>query len=219
MRRHVQARRRYMRLLRRTATARQRMIAGNRRRRARNRSRFNAAWQRKLVQRMPAGYRRWMEELARLPGGRVALARHRKFWGVPFPPRIVKLADGQKGTRLLVGLGVSPKVVLADKRGGKPRFIKGQRMLALDMRSKRLVILNPRRKGRLGRGLRFVGFAPETHYVPSRATEHAGSFKRGKYWVHKHDDDGGKWPKVYQDSAGNFVYGRGTYSVGAWLRK
>lgn len=218
MQRHVSARRRYMRLLRAAAKARQRMIGTNRRRR-RNGRRFNARWQRGLVKKMPTGYRQWVEELARLPGGRAALARHRRFWGVPFPTRIVKRGDGQQGMRLLVGLGISPKVVLAEKRGGKARFIKGQRTLALDMRSKRLVILNPRRKGGIGRGLRFVGYAPETHYVPSRATERAGTFKKGKYWVHKHDDDGGKWPRVYRDRAGNFVYGKGTYTVGEWLRK
>jgi hypothetical protein len=48
--------------------------------------------------------------------------------------------------------------------------------------------------------------------------ENAGTFKIGKYWVHEHDDEGGKFPEVYKDGAGNFIYAPGTMRIDEWLR-
>jgi len=169
--------------------------------------------------------------LKRTSVGRAALRAYETFWELPYPPelKVMKLKDGKRkrnagrgkkeGVWVTAGLGRSPVVLIAKKRGGRATKLYGNRKLALDPVSRRLLILNPKSRGPIGEDLEFVGYAPETHYVPTRKMELAGTFKKGKYWVHAHDDDGGVWPEVYKDSSGNFIYGKGTYRVDRWLRR
>lgn len=157
--------------------------------------------------------------------GRKALKRYRSFTGLPFPPEIklLQLPGPKNKTKVLVGMGNSPEMQLADgdeKNVSKVRRVKGKRFAATDADGKQIFVLS----GRSGRAeeprLKFVGYAPETHYVLTRGEENAGTFKKGKYWVHSHgSEEGGKWPRVYQDQFGNFHYGRGTYRVGKWIRR
>lgn len=185
---------------------------------------WTAAEKRAFLMRKPLSYRKRIADLKRTAAGRAALKAYEKFWELPYPPQLQvrKLKNGagrKEGLWITTGLGRSPVVLLAKKRGGKIRKLYGNRKLALDPVSRRLVILNPKSKGPIGENLKFVGYAPETHYVPTRKMELAGTFKKGKYWVHEHNDDGGEWPEVYKDSSGNFIYGNGTYKVDRWLRR
>lgn len=157
--------------------------------------------------------------------GRKALAKFKKFWGLRAPTQI-ELIEGTKGkARFLVGMGYSPNVVLAsrpNKRGEnvkriKTKKVRGRFAVACDPAGRRIYLIRKKR-GPIGKKLRFVGYAAETHYIPNRRVEKAGSFKRGKHWVHSHADEGGRFPKVYRDSSGNFIYGPGTYRIGKWIR-
>lgn len=173
---------------------------------------------------MNGNYRRFVGEIKGSAKGKKALARYRKFWGLPFPPDLQEIEnDGKPGQRYLVGMGGSPVAVLSDKpmgEKGKVRKIKGSFVVATDENGKRIYLIRKRNKGKpIGKGLKFAGYAPETHYIPTDAMEKAGTFKKGAYWIHKHSDEGGKWPKVYKDSSGNYVYGPGTYRVGQWIRR
>jgi hypothetical protein len=179
----------------------------------------------KLRKAMPKSYRQalWYVE-NKVPGGRKALRRYRAMSGLPFPPEI-KLVQmpGPKSKKIaLAGIGKSPEVQLADGNEYHVRKIKqirGRGHVATDASGKRIYILRGKNSNATRPSYKFVGHAPETHYVLSPGEEKAGAFKRGKYWVHQHTDEGGRWPKVYVDQAGNFVYGRGTYSVGKWIRR
>lgn len=213
-------------LTRKASKARRAMIAYNRLHPEDDLARkWTPSEKRAYLKRKPAWYRKQIAGLKRTRAGRAALKAYEMFWELPYPPELqvrkLKDARGRKkgGIWITAGLGRSPLVLLAKKRGGKVRRIKGNRQLALDPLSRRLLILNPTSKGPIGEKLKFVGFAPETHYVPTRKMELLGTFKKGKYWVHSHDDDGGQWPEVYRDSSGNFIYGKGTYKVDRWLRR
>lgn len=169
---------------------------------------------------MPSSYRNALGMMKGMRHSKAALAKYRQFWGLAFPPEISLHPDGEKKLHVVTGLGRSPKVILAPERGSKQRRVfKGRRVLAYEPGKKRLMIFDPRSRKPIGKGLRFAGYAVETHYIPTPKQEKAGTFKSGKYWVHKHDDDGGTWPPVYKDSAGNFIYGKGTYTVDRWLRR
>ncbi len=225
----VKARREYERLVKRlvrlrekASKARRRMIAGNRRHDEELTAR---KWTKKekeaLKKAMPAGMRREINRLQRSKRGRAALKAYELFWGLPFPPEIVirKVKGKKRGRTPLVSLGRSPMLLLSAKRGARPKRVKWKRDLVYDPLTKRMMILNPRSTGARGLGLQLIGYAPETHYVPTRDMERTGTFKRGKYWVHQHSDDGGRWPGVFLDTNGNLFYGKGTYKVDRWLRR
>lgn len=89
--------------------------------------------------------------------------------------------------------------------------------LACSPNGKKLYILRSNRG--LSKRKKLVGWATTTEYIPTRGIEKAGSFKSGQFWIHKHADDKGKWPKVYRDSNGNYHYGLGTYKVGKWIER
>jgi hypothetical protein len=168
---------------------------------------------------MPRHYRNALRAALRLRHGRAALQKYREFWGLPFPTEISVHADNQ-APHVVTGLGRSPKVILAPSRASRQRrVVTGRRVLAYEPGRKRLLIFDPKKRKPIGEKLRLVGYAVETHYIPTAGQEKAGTFKSGKYWVHKHNDDGGVWPPVYEDSEGNFIYGRGTYTVDRWLRR
>ncbi len=177
-----------------------------------------------LEERMPGNYRRQLEELKKSPEGRKALARYKKFWGIPFPTEIRTVeVPGPKNKKMyLVGMGVSPEVHISEgkkKSPGKRKVRKGKRIAATTADGKRIVILSGKDSKATKQELKRLGFAPETHYVPTNQMEDAGTFKKGKYWVHLHSDEGGEYPPLYEDQAGNFWYGPGTYSVDKWIRR
>ncbi len=126
---------------------------------------------------------------------------------------------------VMVGMGRTPEAYLrtAPKgvRGEKTK-LGGKWIVACDTSGRHILILSGKKiKG----ALRFVGYAPETHYIPTDDVERAGTHKAGKHWRHLHSDDGGKFPKVYADRNGkldkdsNLVYAKGTYSVTDWIRR
>ncbi|NDQ57326.1 MAG: hypothetical protein GZ088_09675 [Acidipila sp.] len=174
---------------------------------------------RKLFDKMPAAYKADYEEVARTNEGRKALRRYSSFTGLPFPPEIIR----GPGKKILVGMGRSPEVQLADGDARSVHKIKrvkqSRKLAATDADGKRIYILNKSQRRDAGKKLRFAGYAPETHYVLTPGEEKAGTFKKGKYWIHSHSDEGGKWPKAYADQYGNLVYARGTYRVGKWIRR
>jgi hypothetical protein len=226
---HVAARKEYSQLLRsmvalkkRAAHVRKRMIGRNRHHDDEVKEvRWTDAQRKLLYDLMPADMKRWHRRLRRTPMGRMALEIHEKFWGVPYPVeiRVTKLKGGGRREKALAGLGDSPVAYLSETPRGKPRKVKGKWSLVLDVDSGRLALMNPRRRKPMGRNMQFVGYAPRTDYVPTRALEKAGTFKAGRYWMHMHTDDGGRPPEVYLDDAGNLIYGSGTYSVDKWLRR
>jgi hypothetical protein len=173
-----------------------------------------------LEKRMPKNYKKLLDEALKTKSGRAALRRYRKFTGLPWPTEIVVIdTPGGKGKRTLVGMGRSNGLVVADRRGGKGKRIKRGGIIACTSDGRQMMVLNGRSSRRGGSDLRPLGFVAQTEYVPTKAEEMAGTNKRDRIWVHRHDDDGGRWPKAYLDSAGNVVYGRGTYVVSDWIRR
>lgn len=225
LRRLSKARGKYRRRLRaRASKYRQQMIARNRRSRSRNTGRNAGRKYGSLRGRMPGDFKSLLRELESSNTGRAARKKYKQFWGIPYPTEIVKTRLGAgRGRKIFVGMGRSPAVVLADgPKGRNARTWKDRksRIVATDPSGRRIFVLTREwHRKPFGKNLRFVGYAPETHYVPWPGVERAGSFKKGKYWIHKHDDERGKWPKVFKDSSGNFIYGPGTYTVGTWIRR
>jgi hypothetical protein len=202
---------------------RKRMIAANRHHAEDDlpKGKYNVA---KLRRSMPESYRAKLREFEKTAEGRKALRRYRAMSGLPFPPEIKVIAmPGPKNKKLfLAGVGKSPEVQIADgdeRHVRRVRKIKGRGHVATDASGKRIYILRGKNLNASKPRYRFVGHAPETHYVLSPGEEKAGAFKKGKYWVHSHLDEGGRWPKVFKDQAGNLVYGPGTYRVGKWIRR
>jgi hypothetical protein len=202
---------------------RKRMIGRKVRRNRSHGVRSNLSGYGNLKSQMPRDYRQAFDRISKSRTGKKALARYRRFIGIPVPTNISMIKDGSKGTKYLVGMGRAPVVLLADGPEGKHRKIKkikGKWIGATNSAGTRIYLLKKNSRGPVGKNLKFVGYAPETHYVLTPAQEKAGSFKRGKYWVHRHGkEEKGKWPKVYRDSSGNYVYGPGTYRVSDWIRR
>jgi hypothetical protein len=180
---------------------------------------------RKLWREMPDEFKARLKEFLKLRGGKAALARYRKFTGLPFPTEIlVKEIPGPKNKKIpLVGMGKSPGPQLEGKAkvhgvtGKLPYFV------ATDARGKRIFLLPPGNvTGEKGR-VQYAGKVAETHYVPTPAEEDAGTFKKAKYWVHRHNDAGGTHPDGFWVTGSNgkrmFVYAPGTYRVGQWIER
>lgn len=174
---------------------------------------------------MPAEYKARLQEVLKMRGGKAALARYRKFTGLPFPTEIlVKEIPGPKDKKIpLVGMGKSPGPQLEGK--AKVRGVTGKLpyFVATDSRGKQLFLLPP---GDVTGGVskvRHAGTVAETHYVMSPAEEAAGTFKANKYWVHVAGESGGTKPEGYwvEGSNGNrmFVYGPSTLTVGKWMER
>jgi hypothetical protein len=169
---------------------------------------------------MPAKYRRLLAMALATAEGRKALARYRKFSGLPWPTEILAIhTPGRRQRRTLVGLGRTPQVVIARRRGERPMRIRRNGIVTTNASGKRIMVLSGVDNHDSNPRLQFVGFAAETHYHPTRAQEKAGTSKAGRYWVHKHDEGGGQWPRAFVDQAGNIVYGPGTYRVSNWIRR
>lgn len=203
------------RLRAKASTLRQRMIAANRAHAEDDLPRPS-----KKSFRLSPEYRKVLAKIESTAEGRKALKRYRSFTGLPFPPQILT----GPGKKILVGMGRSPEAQIADGDERNvhkiKRFKQSRKLAATDADGKRIYILNKTQQKGAGKKLRFVGYAPETHYVLTPGEEKAGSFKRGKYWIHDHGKaEQGKWPKVYEDQYGNLVYGKSTYRVGKWIQR
>jgi hypothetical protein len=217
-------RRAYLRELRggsrtKAAKLRKRMIARNRKHPADAQKRkISKAG---LAEKMSPAYKKMLAKVEGTAEGRKALARYRKFWGIPYPTdiRIIDLPGPKTKTKFLVGMGRAGKGGKIQKKDGGTTRAKGAKIAAVDASGKQIFLLSGRNSTAPEQKLTEVGVAEETHYVPTGTMEKAGTFKKNKYWVHRHDDDGGRFPKVYKDQAGNYVYGRGTYSVTDWIRR
>ena len=177
-----------------------------------------------LKRKMPDEYRKQLKQVLGTKEGKAALKRYRAFTGLPYPPeiKVLEMPGPKAKTQVLVGMGYSPEVQVADGPEGqaqKVKKIKGKKLLATDASGRRMFVLSGQNSQAEKPELDFLGYAPETHYILTPGEEKAGTFKRGKYWVHEHLDEGGKWPKVYKDQAGNIVYGPGTFTVGKWIRR
>lgn len=171
---------------------------------------------------MPQKYSAMLREVARFSGGKKALRKYRQFWGIPYPTSLEFIeSPGKK--KVLVGAGTTTGVYLCEcpkKRPGcKEWSIKSKRRIAFDPNGRRVVLLANGSQKNFGKGLKFIGYARESHYIPTRAMENAGSFKKGRYWVHRHSDEGGSFPKVFKDAAGNYHYAPGTLRIGKWMRR
>lgn len=175
-----------------------------------------------LTREMPDEYRSALEGVKGRATGRKALGKYKSFWGLPYPTEILEL-DNDGPNVDLIGAGRTTGVYLTDaptpEQASKKWSIKKKGNVAFDTAGRKIFVLNNGSQKGFGKGLKFVGFARETHYIPTNAMEDAGTFKSGKYWVHKHDDEGGKFPKVFKDRAGNFIYAPGTMRIGKWLRR
>ncbi len=170
---------------------------------------------------MPEDFRREYQRVKASPEGRQALKRYKKFWGI-MPTEITHVAlpgGNQNRTKFLVGMGKAGSGGKIKTPDGKTITAKGAKKVACDASGKQIMLLSGKNINAGQAKLKEVGKVLETHYVPSASQERAETFKRGAYWVHKHNDDGGRFPKVYKDQAGNFVYGKGTYKVTDWIRK
>lgn len=170
--------------------------------------------------RAPKKYRDLVAKATRSRNGKQAFKRFRKFWGIEAPPRIIAEPGCRKNVTL-VGMGRSPGVYLAngvEGRETKRWKVKGAFLAASDAAGRRLFLL--RRKGlkRFGQRPKFVGYAYETHYIPTGDIEKAGSHKSNRHWVHEHSKrEKGRFPKVYKDAGGNYLYAPGTYRVTKWI--
>jgi hypothetical protein len=201
----------------------------HKRKKARNTGDRKAA----LKARMPEKFRAIIEEAEKTQEGREALRRFRLFWGVPWPSTITVLrTPGGVEKKFRVGLGRSPAVYLADgpqDRHRKKKTLRGKRIIASDAEGKQIFIFSGKDSKNSKRKLRHVGFAPSSDYIPPRGIEKSGSHKSNRWWVHDHGiKEGGNWPRVFQDNAGNFVYERGgnkkasgkaTYEINSWIEK
>jgi len=184
---------------------------------------------------MDAASRRMYQNAQKTQAGRKVAKLFKEFWKVPCPPSIKLLPGGPKGKTIpLVGMGYTLVVHLSSKdkgeRGGTKRVLKGRWHVATEGTGRQVLLLSTRPiSGKWG----FVGFAPETHYIPPPDVEAAGTHKAGLEWRHRHGKDDKKqgippaklhWPKVYADRGGktdansNFLYGTTpTARISDWM--
>lgn len=152
--------------------------------------------------------------------GKAAAARYKKFWGIP-PAQVKTYKGAVKGMAVIASLGRSPGMYIANGPLSKATTItrtKHNGTLATDANGRRLMVLVGRHAPDL-KSLKPVGYAASTEYIPTRAMEKAGTFKKGARWIHHHSESGGHWPRLYRDRYGNYVYSTGTYRVGEWIRR
>lgn len=175
-----------------------------------------------LKSRMPEQYAKELGRVLRTSTGRKGLKKFRQFWSLPFPPEL-EADESLKKNLVLVGAGWTPGVFLAScprkTPGCKEKSIRGKKKIAFDVNGRRIFILSNGSQKNFGKNQKFVGYATRTEYVPTKGMEAAGSDKANRHWVHDHEDEGGRWPKVFKDAAGNFIYAPGTLRINKWLRR
>ncbi len=154
--------------------------------------------------------------------GKKVAKRFKQFWGLKGPPSVKAIQGGPKGLIPLVGMGHTDQVHISTgnkgEKGKSTRVIRGRWNVATERSGKHVLLLSKRP---MSGGLKFVGYAPITYYVPPKDIEAAGTHKAGFVWKHEHGQADGKtvpknqltWPKVFADrdgkvdSSSNFVYG------------
>jgi len=169
---------------------------------------------------MPKKFRKLYEQVLSMKEGRKALDKYIEFWGIP-PTRIrvFKMPGPSDKAKVFVGMGHTGKGGKIIAPDGRKTRAKGVRFAATDADGRRIFLLTGKDSDAKSPQLRKVGVVEETHYVPTTAMEKAGTFKKNKYWVHRHDDEGGEFPEVFKDQAGNYIYGEGTYRINDWIRR
>lgn len=179
-------------------------------------------WWRKKSASFRKKYSALMQKVLRRKDGRRMLRKFTRFTGLPYPTEIktVQLPGPKNRSTVLSGMGRSPRALIADGPEGKnsgTKQLRGKFTPVATPDGKILLLSGRNSKDTKGKK-KFAGYAPETHYVPTSEMERAGTFKRGKYWVHLHGkEENGRWPKVFVDSAGNIHYGKSTYRISDWL--
>ncbi len=162
-------------------------------------------------------------QLLRTSDGKAVAKRFKQFWKLSCPPSVKPIAGGPKGVVPLLGMGHTDKVLISNgqkgQQGKQTRTIKGRWNVATEKTGKHVILLTKRP---MSGKLVFVGYAPETFYIPPPDIEKAGTHKAGFVWRHIHGAADGNakipkaqlvWPKVYADRGGkvdvssNFVYG------------
>lgn len=155
--------------------------------------------------------------------GKQVAKRFKQFWKIGGPPSVKKIPGGPKKLIPLMSMGNNNAVHISSGNKGdvgkKTRIIKGKWYAATDATGKHVILLSKKRP--MSGGLKFVGYAPITFYIPPKDIEAAGTHKAGFIWKHQHGAKDGKniplneleWPKVFADrngkvdSSSNFVYG------------
>ncbi len=204
----------WRRLGKKASAYRKRMIA-------RNRGHTRQTKKIKSVRMSPESKRIYQKVLKTSDGKQVA-KRFKQFWKLPGPPSVKVIPGGPKGLVPIVGMGHTDQVHLSTgnkgEKGKKTKVLKGRWNVATEKSGKHVLLLSSRP---MSGGLRFVGYAPITYYVPPKDVEAAGTHKANFVWKHVHGQADGKnipkheltWPKVYADrngkvdSSSNFVYG------------
>ncbi len=150
-----------------------------------------------------------------------------RFWKLKEPVAItaMKLPRRYRNDVPLAFLGQVPEVKVANgKKGQATREstlrLTAKHVLVGDHTRKKFAIIN------LAKGLpdrprlKQIGWASQTDYLPPRDLINSGSPKSNTLWEHKHSDEGGRFPKLFQDQNGNLFYGPSTFAVkGLWLRR
>lgn len=213
----------YMALLRRLRKAKGSRARALRRRAVRYRRKMIRAnpVRRHRKQRRHTAYRQSvLNAILKLSQTRKGRGKYKQFWGVD--PDHVNIIPAPGKMKVLVSAGTTPGVYLSDcprdGAGCKQWKVPGRRRIAFDTSGRRIYILAKGSQKNFGKGLKFVGYAHQSVYVPTKAMERAGSHKKNRIWIHRMGEEGGTWPKVYKDKAGNFIYARGTYRIGKWIR-
>lgn len=179
-----------------------------------------------LESEMPAAYRKQLNRVKKLPKGKKALKLYERFWGLPYPTEIKEFdIPGPKDkTVVMVGMGWNEEAHLADGPEGKDKkhwTLKGKRIPALDADGKKVFLLKGKDSKAAKRKLKKLGYAPKTIYIPTPDMEKAGTKKKKTIWVHHHNkEEGGKYPEVFEDQAGNLILNSETLWVDkqGWLR-
>ncbi len=171
---------------------------------------------------MDSSSRSVYERISKTADGKKVAKRFKQFWKIPAPPSVKLIKGGPKGMIPLVGMGHTNEVHISSGQKGqknkKEKVLRGRWEVATEKTGKHVVLLSKRP---MSGGLKPVGYAPVTFYIPPSDVEKAGTHKKGVIWKHKHGEADGKsikrsllvWPKVFADRNGqvdassNFVYG------------
>lgn len=213
--------RKYAKLKKRATAMRRRMIAANKYHPVDGLPRQKYG---NLRSRMPKSYEAVLKHMLKVTPrvGKKGLKKFSRFWTIPLPPEIETDSSLRKNL-VLVGAGRTPGVFLAscprEVPGCKKKVIRGRKRVAFDVNGRKIFILANGSQKNIGKRKKFVGWATRTEYVPTKEIEAAGSDKANRHWVHDHEDEGGRWPKVFKDAAGNFIYAPGTLRINKWLRR
>jgi hypothetical protein len=160
-----------------------------------------------------------LRRIRKTASGRRAEKIAKSFSAIKRIPSIKKVhVPGVPANAPFAGLGITERIEISRGPKGKAHTFKVHGTLVGDPQRRRLIIVRDRpRKGRR----RKLGYCKTTWYSvpPDMAKEGSDKADVDAYY-HHHEESGGKRPEVFEDSSGNIVYGKGTYTYrGKWLRK